>query len=69
MVFIDLNKAFDSVHREGLRNILKKIDCTSKFVNTIRSFHDGILGCVLDNSAISASFKVTLFLYDASGSL
>jgi len=28
MVFIDLTKAFDSVHREGLWKILKKIGCT-----------------------------------------
>jgi hypothetical protein len=59
MVFIDLTKAFDSVHREGLWKILKKIGCPQKFVNIIRSFHDGMRGCVLDNGETSAPFTIT----------
>ena len=33
MVFIDLTKAFDSVDRAGLWQILLKIGCPQKFVN------------------------------------
>jgi len=85
MVCIHLTKAFDSVHREGLWKILKKIVCPPKFINIIRPFHDGMLGCVLDNGELSALFNVThgtkqgcvlvpllfsiFFLHDASGSL
>ena len=83
MVFIDLTKAFDSVHGEGLWKVLKKIGCPPKFINIIRSLHDGMLGCVLDNGEMSAPFNVThgtkqgcvlapllyLFLHGASGSL
>lgn len=59
MVFIDLTKAFDTVNREGLWQILKKIGCPKKFVNLIRSFHDGMMGCVLDCGEVSAPFRVT----------
>ena len=45
MTFIDLTKAFDSVHREGLWRVLKKIGCPDKFVSIVRSFHDGMIGC------------------------
>ena len=58
MIFIDLTKAFDSVNREGLWKILRKIGCPQKFVNIIRSFHDGMMGCVLDNGEASAPFRV-----------
>ena len=53
MIFIDLTKAFDSVHQEGLWKILMK------FTNIIRSFHDEMHGCVLDNGATSAPFIIT----------
>ena len=52
MIFIDLTKAFDWVHREGLWKILKNIGCPQKFINIIRFFHEGMLGCVLDNSEL-----------------
>ena len=59
VIFIDLTEAFDSVHREGLREILKKIDCPQELINIIRSFHEDMLCCVLDNGETSASFHVT----------
>jgi len=40
MVFIDLTKAFDSVDRAGLWQVLLKIGCPQKFVNIISSLHD-----------------------------
>ena len=48
MTFIDLTKAFDSVHREGHWRVLKNIGCPDKFVSIVRSFHDGMMRCVLD---------------------
>jgi Reverse transcriptase (RNA-dependent DNA polymerase) len=59
MIFIDLTKAFESVHRGGLGRNPMKISCPQKFINIIRSFHDGVLGCVLDNGETSASFRAT----------
>ena len=59
LIFIDLTKAFDTVNREGLWKILKKIGCPRKFINIIRSFHDGMQGCVLNNGETSTLFGVT----------
>ena len=53
MTFIDLTKAFDSVHREGHRRVLKNIECLDKFVSIVRSFHDGLMGCFLDKGEMS----------------
>ena len=47
MTFIDLTKAFDSVHKEGHWRILKNIGCPD-VVSIVRSFHDGMMGCVFD---------------------
>ena len=58
MVFVDLRKAFDSVSREGLWKILAKAGCPPRLVNIIRSFHDGMVGRVVDQGSLSALFEV-----------
>ena len=58
MVFVDLTKAFDSVGRKGLWSLLAKVGCPEKAINIIRSFHDGMVGCVLNESSISDPFAV-----------
>ena len=40
MVFVDLTKAFDTISRDGLWQILRKIGCPDLFVDIIRSFHE-----------------------------
>jgi len=52
MVFIDLTKAFDSVSREGLWQVLRKIGCPEKFIRIIQSFHDGMRGQVIDGGDV-----------------
>ena len=39
-VFVDLTKAFDSVDRSALWEVLLKSGCPPDFVSIIRSFHD-----------------------------
>ena len=39
-VFIDLTKAFDTVNRNALWQILRKLGCPEKFTNILKSFHD-----------------------------
>ena len=39
-VFIDLTKAFDTVNRSALWQILRKLGCPDKFTNILKSFHD-----------------------------
>ena len=57
MTFIDLTKDFDLVHREGYWRILENIGCPDKFVSIVRSFHDGMVGCVLDKGEISSHLE------------
>ena len=61
VVFVDLTKAFDSVDRTALWEVLLKIGCPPSFVNIIRSFHDGIgmRAAVVENGEMSADFDVT----------
>ena len=41
-VFIDFSKAFDTVSRQGLWQVLKKYGCTEKFVSLIEALHTGM---------------------------
>ena len=59
VVFLDLTKAFDSVNREALWCILRKLVCPEKFFNVIRSFHDGMVARVMDQGAYSEPFTVS----------
>ena len=59
LLFIDLTKAFDTVSRPGLWSILHKLGCPPKFVNMVRSFHDGMMARVIENGDVSEPFPVT----------
>jgi len=39
--------------------VLLKIRCPQKFVNIIRSLHEGMMGQVIDSGEISAAFSIT----------
>jgi exonuclease III len=58
-VFVDLSKAFDSVSREGLWQLLRKFGCTENFTNILRSLHDGMLSRVSVDGSLSDAFKIT----------
>jgi len=58
MVFIDLTKAFDSVNRQGLWQVLRKIGCPEKFVKIIQSFHDGTQEQVIDDGEVSGLIDI-----------
>ena len=49
MTFVDLTKAFDTVSREGLWQIMAKFGCPAKFIAMVRQFHDGMLARVQKN--------------------
>ncbi|CAK1597804.1 unnamed protein product [Parnassius mnemosyne] len=59
LCFVDLEKAFDSVPREALWIVLRKIGCTEKFVRLLRLLHDGMQSCVAVNADQSEFFPVT----------
>jgi hypothetical protein len=58
-VFIDLTKAFNTVSRSGLWQLLHKFGCPEKFTNIIRQFHDGMQGRVSIGGELSDPFEVT----------
>lgn len=47
MAFIDLTKAFDSVNRQALWQVLAKIGCPDKFIRVLRLLHDNMSATVL----------------------
>ena len=59
MVFIDLTKAFDTVNREALWKVLRKLGIPENMLNVICSFHDGMQASVRVGGESSSSFNVT----------
>ena len=59
LLFIDLTKAFDTVNRAALWAILSKLGCPPRFVQIIRSFHDGMFCRVIENGDASDPFPVS----------
>nr|VZI48828.1 unnamed protein product [Spirometra erinaceieuropaei] len=57
--FVDLTKAFDTVNREGLWNIMQKFGCPERFTQMVRQLHDGMMARDKDNGAVSEAFAVT----------
>ena len=58
MVFVDLSKAFDTVKRDLLWDVLMRIGCPIKFVNILRQFHDGMTARVSIRGQESSPFPV-----------
>ena len=58
MAFIDLTKAFDSVKRELLWDILIRFGCPIKFVKILKLLHDNMSVTVTANGATTEPFKV-----------
>nr|VZI27886.1 unnamed protein product [Spirometra erinaceieuropaei] len=57
--FADLTKAFDTVNREGLWEIMQKFGCPERFTQMVRQLHDGMMERVTDNGAVMEAFTVT----------
>ena len=55
VVFIDFSKAFDTVSRQGLWQVLKKYGCTEKFVSLIEALHTGMQANVVKKKTMSGS--------------
>ena len=60
MVFIDIKKAYDTVNREMLWNIMHKFGCPDKFISIVRAFHDGMKASVSVGGNETAPFNVEL---------
>ena len=58
-VFIDFSKAFDTVSREGLWQVLRKFGCPEKFIKLTAALHNGMQAHVLYGNAQSKDFAVS----------
>ena len=58
IAFIDLSKAFDTVDRGMLWDVLERFGCPLKFVNVVRSFHDGMMATVVIGGEETDAFEV-----------
>ena len=58
-VFIDLTKAFDTVNREALWDVLARHGCPPKFIQIILLFHVNMTGQVLSNGEQSDPFTIS----------
>ena len=59
MVFVDFSKAFDTVGRTGLWQLLKKYGCPEKFTTMIEALHTEMMATVSVGGEDSESFRVT----------
>ena len=59
MVFVDLTKAFDTVSRESLWKVLRKLGVPQKMLDVITAFHCGMKACVRSDGEQSECFDVT----------
>ena len=59
MVFVDFSKAFDTVGRTGLWQLLRKYGCPEKFTRMIEALHTGMMANVGVGGEVSESFSVT----------
>ncbi|BHF68982.1 hypothetical protein SprV_0301202300 [Sparganum proliferum] len=57
--YVDQTKAFDTMSREGLWEIMRKFGCPEYFAHVVCQPHDGVMVRVTDNGAISEAFTVT----------
>ena len=59
MVFVDFSKAFDTVVRTGLWQLLRKYGCPETFTTMIETLHTGMMTNVSVGGEVSESFSVT----------
>ena len=63
ITFIDLTKAFDTVCRDGLWQIMEKFGCPRKFTTLVRQLHDGMRArAVFSPLSSSAWYSLPCFM-------
>ena len=58
MDFIDLTKAFDTVSRSGLHNILKLLGCPETLLSVLVAFHENIKARFQFDGSMSKTFPI-----------
>ena len=57
-IFWDLRKAFDKVPRPAMWLTLAKFICPDRFINLIRTLHDGMMARVIQQGNVSETFEI-----------
>lgn len=58
MFFVDFRKAFDTVNRDTLWNVLMRFGCPDVFVDILRQFNDGMEATVVAGGGETPSFSM-----------
>ena len=58
LAFVDLTKAFDTVNRDLLWNIMRKFGCPPTFIAILQQFHTGMCAQVVMAGSQSSCFPV-----------
>ena len=58
MAFIDLTKAFDTVSRSGLYNVLRLLSCPGTLLSILIAFHENMKATVQYDGSKSALFPM-----------
>jgi hypothetical protein len=56
VAFVDLKKAFDSVHHFKLFDVLQKIRINGKFFKVLKAMYDKLMSCVRSNNRVTDFF-------------
>ncbi|XP_078612812.1 uncharacterized protein LOC144882704 [Branchiostoma floridae x Branchiostoma japonicum] len=59
VTFVDLTKAFDTVSRKGLWQIMERLGCPPKFLSMVIQLHESQRGQVRSRNDLSESFPIT----------
>ena len=59
MVFVDLTKAFDTVNREALWEVPRKLGIPNSMLSVLISFHQSTKGAVVSGGKVSELFGVS----------
>lgn len=59
MIFVDFTKAFDTVNREILWKILRKLGCPDHFTSLVESLHSGMQVTVNLKGELSSPFEIS----------
>ena len=59
IVFVNFSKAFDTVGRTGLWQLLRKYECPEKFITMIEALHTGMMANVSIGGEVLESFSIT----------
>ena len=59
ITFVDLTKAFDTVSRKGLWQIMERLGCPPKFLNMVIQLHEDQRGQVRNSNDLSEPFPIS----------